>query len=258
MGPVVVKISGSLTDQPEALEHIFSFVDDCIQHTRPVVIVHGGGKQINALSAKLGQQSVQVQGRRVTTPEALEVLRYTVGGSVNNNLVSALRKQGISAVGLNGTDGELTTALRREPLLMDGKPVDFQLVGEIDHVNPTLLHVLLNAGFIPVIGCLTWSANEGTLNINADTFSIAIASALNASEIVMLMEPEAVLGHTGEPIARMTSDLRDKGIQEGWINQGMIPKLHTGFQALASGIGAVRLTNPTGLKKHRGTLLIHS
>jgi acetylglutamate kinase len=255
MGPIVIKISGSLTDQPESLEHIFEFVNDCIQTARPVVIVHGGGKQINALSDKLGLPTMQVQGRRITTPETLRVLTYTVGGSVNNALVNALRLKGIAAVGINGADGELTTAHKRKPLHINGEDVDFQLVGEIDAVNPTLLHVLLNAGFVPVIGCLTWSQNEGTLNINADTFSIAIAAALNAAEIVMLMEPEAVLDSQHRPIARINSAMRDKGVQEGWINEGMIPKLHTGFLAVNAGIASVRLTNPGGLRKQRGTLL---
>lgn len=255
MGPVVIKISGGLTDQPVALEHVSRYTSACIQSGRNVILIHGGGKQINTLSDQLHVERIQIEGRRVTTPEALNVLLYTVGGSVNNALVSALRSAGLQSVGINGADGELTTAVRRKPLLIQNREVDFQLVGEIERVNPTLLHVLLQAGFVPVIGCLTWSEKEGTLNINADTFSIAIASAMQASEIVMLMEPEAVLDHTGLPVARMTPSLRDRGVEEGWINEGMIPKLYTGFQAIEAGIGSVRLTNPEGLRKNRGTVL---
>ena len=159
----------------------------------------------------MGVPPKQVQGRRITASEDLEVLKYTVGGSVNINLVSALRERGIQAVGINGTDGELTRSRKREPLLIDECEVDFQLVGEIEHVNPTLLHVLLNAGMLPVVGCLTWSPDEGLLNINADTFAINLASALAARELVMLMEPEAVLDRHGRPVHSMNPEAYETG-----------------------------------------------
>jgi len=255
MEPVVIKISGSLTDQPEQLALIFDYVEQALQQSRSVVLVHGGGKQINALSHRLGVPPKQVQGRRITASEDLEVLKYTVGGSVNINLVSALRERGIQAVGINGTDGELTRSRKREPLLIDECEVDFQLVGEIEHVNPTLLHVLLNAGMLPVVGCLTWSPDEGLLNINADTFAINLASALAARELVMLMEPEAVLDRHGRPVHSMNPEAYETGKKDGWINAGMVPKLYTGFSALKAGIATVRLTNPSGLVRNRGTLL---
>lgn len=255
MEPVVIKISGSLTDQPEQLALIFDYLEQALQQARSVVLVHGGGKQINALSDRLGVTPRQVQGRRITAAEDLEILKYTVGGSVNINLVSALRNRGIQAVGINGTDGELTTSRRREPLRIDNEHVDFQLVGEIEQVNPTLLHVLLNAGMLPVVGCLTWSPDEGPLNINADTFSINLASALAAHELVMLMEPEAVLNEKGQPVHSMDPVSYESGKKEGWIHAGMIPKLYTGFKALQAGIPTVRLTNPSGLVRNRGTVL---
>lgn len=255
MEPVLVKISGGLTDNPDAVTSIVSYVKRCKEASQPVVLVHGGGKQINALSQLLNLDIVQLEGRRVTNRDAMDVLLYTVGGSVNAGLVSVLRKENIESVGLTGADAGLTTSRRREPLSINGKSVDFQLVGEIESVNPRILNLLLENEIVPVIGCLTWSSNEGMLNINADTFAIKIASALGCKELVMLMEPEAVLDETGKFVGTMNASERDSGIELGWIKDGMIPKLHTGFQAIESGITQVRLTNPTGLLNGRGTLL---
>ncbi len=256
METILVKISGALSDDPAALDLIADYILKLRQNGVAVILVHGGGKQINTLSAKLGVEITQIEGRRVTTPEALEVLLYTVGGTLNRGLVSDLRQKGILSVGLTGGDADLTTAHRRKPLRINNMDVDFQLVGEIDEVNPSLLQMLLQAGYTPVVGCLTWSAEEGLLNINADTLSIKIASALGCSELVMLMEPESVLDAEKKRIPEMTPSYRDRGVLEGWIKDGMIPKLHTGFQALGNGIKRVRLTNPSGLFVDSGTILI--
>ncbi|MEN9840096.1 MAG: acetylglutamate kinase, partial [Bacteroidota bacterium] len=138
---------------------------------------------------------------------------------------------------------------------IDGVETDFQLVGELDSVNPSILHTLISAGVVPVIACLTWSDEHGYLNINADTFAIAIANALSADELVFLMEPEAVLDAQKSPISRLTkTDFLD-GVSQGWITDGMRPKLETGFNALESGIKSVTLTNPAGLAAQKGTTL---
>ena len=139
--------------------------------------------------------------------------------------------------------------------MIEGVETDFQLVGELVSVNPSILHTLLSGGYVPVIGCLVWSKEHGYLNINADTFAIAIANALSADELVFLMEPEAVLDAQKSPISRMTKTDFLSGVSQGWITDGMRPKLETGFNAWESGIKSVTLTNPAGLSKHKGTRL---
>lgn len=255
MESVVVKISGGLTDDPQSVTHLISYVKNAHERGVAVVLIHGGGKQVNALSAKLGLEVEQIAGRRITSPDSLDVLLYTVGGHINRTLVSELRKSGINAAGLTGADAGLTTAHRRAPLRINDKDIDFQLVGEIDEVDPTILKLLIESGIVPVIGCLTWSKEHGILNINADTFSIMLASALGCKELIMLMEPQALLNAKGAPLDAVTHSEYEKGIDEGWIKDGMIPKLHTGFLALNKGISSVRLTNPSGLAVGKGTLL---
>lgn len=252
MGMTVLKLSGSLSDDPASLDLLCEYIS---QQSSQVVVVHGGGKQINEMCAQLGIPVMQVAGRRITTPETMDVLLKTVGGSLNRGLVSECRSRNINAVGLTGADGGLTTAHQRPPLTIDGVETDFQLVGELDSVNPAILHTLLSGGFVPVIGCLTWSEEHGYLNINADTFAIAIAKALNAEELVFLMEPEAVLDADKSPLTNLTHNQFTQGVAQGWITHGMRPKLETGFKALKSGIQSVKLTNPAGLAHQKGTIL---
>lgn len=257
MEPVLIKISGNLAGEESSLQNICSFVKQQLDTGKPVVIVHGGGKQINELSKRLGVKIKQVAGRRVTDQAALEVMLYAVGGLVNKQLVSTIRKQGLRAVGLTGIDGYLTTSHKRPPLEVDGVEVDFDLVGEFDDVNPALVNALLEKQFLPVIACLTWSENEGILNINADTFAIRLAGALGCGELYMLMNTEAVLDAGQEPIREINRKTWKTGVDEGWIIDGMQPKLQAGFEALETGVSKVILTNPAGLINNTGTLLIN-
>ena len=283
MEPVVVKLSGGLTESREAIGHLCEWLKKIQEpgsggaesseltsktksHSGPgsdaaskaipgVTIVHGGGRQINAMSEQLGIPVRQVAGRRITDRDTMDVLLATVGGTVNRKLVSEMRRNGLRAVGLTGADGELTTAVRREPLEIDGETIDFGYVGHILGVRPEILQTLMEQRYVPVVACLTWSEEEGMLNINADTMAIEIAGSLFASELVMLMEPEAVLDADLKPIASLTFSEFQQGVTDGWISAGMRPKLETGFRAVRSGLERVRLTNPEGLAGGGGTIL---
>lgn len=250
MGPSVLKLSGGLSDQPEALDQVAAHIREA---DGPVILVHGGGKQIHALSEKLAVPVRQVAGRRITDAATMDVLMHTVGGSVNRGLVSDLMVRGIDAIGLTGADGGLMLGRKRPPLRIDGQEIDFGLVADIEFIRTDLLDTLLNAGLTPVVACLAWSPEHGYLNINADTVAITIAAAVNASAITFLMEPEAVLDADRKPIAMMDQARFQAGVDAGWITDGMRPKLETAFKALATGIAEVRLTNPDGLASGGGT-----
>lgn len=256
MKTVVIKISGTVASDGLALDRLATFIKKLIQSNKRVIITHGGGQQINLLSQRLGLGIRQVAGRRITDDAAREVLLYTVGGKVNRDLVGAMRSNDISAVGISGIDGFLTTSIRRPPIEIDGDMVDFGLVGEIVQTDTNLLSVLLDVGMVPVVGCLTWSEEEGALNINADTFSIQIALSIKANELIMLMEPPAVLDENGEPVERLTAAMWRRGLREGWVTNGMKPKLLNAFKALDSGINRVRLASVASLLENGGTVLV--
>lgn len=253
MSRILIKLSGNIIADANALGKLAEYIHIRRGNGDQVVLVHGGGRQINELSRRLDLPVQQVAGRRITDESAREMLLYTVGGRANRELVASLRSNDISSVGISGVDGELTTAFRRPPLEVDGKTVDFGLVGEMASVDQALAEHLLTGGYVPVIGCLTWSAKEGILNINADTFSICIALALRVRELIMLMDPPAVRDGTGMSIPEIHRADWQRGLQEGWITDGMKPKLQTAFEALAKGLTSVLLANADSLAAGGGT-----
>jgi acetylglutamate kinase len=255
MEPVVIKISGNVVDDHEALNDVLLWAKNQSEAGVPVVLVHGGGRQLNDYSARMGIEAVMVEGRRVTDAPTLELVVAVLGGLVNKTIVSHCRTIGLSSCGITGIDGNLTTSHKRPPLLIQNEQVDFGFVGEVDSVDISLVQHLLAAHIVPVIGCLTWSEYDGILNINADTFSNKIASALKASCMYAIMDVEAVLDREKLPMTSISHHDFHHGIQEGWIAAGMVPKLSNAFKAIESGVEKVVLTNAKGLLDGRGTVV---
>lgn len=255
MEPLLVKISGNVVDDIDALGNVIAWVRDQQSSGVPVVVVHGGGRQLNEFSARMGIETVMIEGRRVTDHETLELVVAVLGGLVNKSIVASFRAAGLSAVGITGVDGNLTTSHKRPPIRVQNEMVDFGYVGEIDTVDISLVGQLLSGGFIPVVGCLTWSPADGVLNINADTFSNKLASALHASCMYAVMDVEAVLDRDKQPLASINHHDFHHGVQDGWIAAGMIPKLTNAFKAVESGVAKVILTNAKGLLAGKGTLV---
>ncbi len=255
MEPVVVKISGNVVDDPDALNDVLLWAKSESEAGVPVVLVHGGGRQLNDYSTRMGIETVMVEGRRVTDKQTLDLVVSVLGGLVNKTIVSHCRSIGLSACGITGIDGNLTTGHKRPPLLIHNEQIDFGYVGEIDSVDVSLIQHLLAAKIIPVIGCLTWSERNGMLNINADTFSNKIASALKASCMYAIMDVEAVLDKNKQPMDSITHHDFHHGIQAGWIAAGMVPKLSNAFKAIEAGVGKVVLTNAKGLLDGKGTVV---
>lgn len=255
MEPLLVKISGNVVDDIDALGNVIAWVRDQQSSGVPVVVVHGGGRQLNEFSARMGIETVMIEGRRVTDHETLELVVAVLGGLVNKSIVASFRAARLSAVGITGVDGNLTTSHKRPPIRVQNEMVDFGYVGEIDTVDISLVGQLLSGGFIPVVGCLTWSPADGVLNINADTFSNKLASALHASCMYAVMDVEAVLDRDKQPLASINHHDFHHGVQDGWIAAGMIPKLTNAFKAVESGVAKVILTNAKGLLAGKGTLV---
>ncbi|HPY24932.1 MAG TPA: acetylglutamate kinase, partial [Mycobacterium sp.] len=188
---VVVKYGGNaMTD--DTLKR--AFADDMVflRHVgvRPVV-VHGGGPQISAMLRRLGVEGEFRGGFRVTTPEVLDVARMVLFGQVGRELVNLINVHGPYAVGLTGEDARTFTAVRRT-VAVDGIPTDLGLVGDVDHVDTTLLTDLLDGGRIPVVSTIGPDSDGAVYNINADTAAAAVAEALNAETLLMLTDVEGL------------------------------------------------------------------
>lgn len=211
------------------------------------VVVHGGGPQINAMLKRLNVKSTFVQGLRVTDEEMLDVVEMVLAGPVNKQVAEAITRAGALAVGISGKDGGLVRARKltrtvRDPGSNIEQVLDLGFVGEPEEVNPRVLELLIGADIVPVVAPVGVGADGQTYNINADTVAGAIAGKLGAERLLMLTDVRGVLGPDGKLIPEMTVAEVRKGIEDGWISGGMIPKVETCIYAVERGVkGAVIL-----------------
>ncbi|WP_298255552.1 acetylglutamate kinase [uncultured Arthrobacter sp.] len=206
------------------------------------VVVHGGGPQINAMLERLGIESDFRGGLRVTTPEAMDVVRMVLTGQVGRELVGLINSHGPYAVGLSGEDGGLLRAVRTGTVV-DGEEVDLGLVGEVTQVQPGAILDILQAGRIPVISTVApeydadGAATRQVLNVNADSAAAALAGALGASKLVILTDVEGL--HAAWPDrSSLISSLTTGQLREllPTLQSGMIPKMTACLQAVEAGV----------------------
>ena len=236
---VVVKYGGNAMvrdDLKEAFAQDIAFLR--YAGLRPVV-VHGGGPQIGAMLKRLDITSEFRGGMRVTTPEAMDVVRMVLVGQVGRELVGLLNLQGPIAVGLSGEDAHLFGA-RRRGTLVDGTPVDLGLVGDVEKVEPSAVLDLLDAGRVPVVSTIARDLDDPgqVLNVNADTAAAALAAALSARKLVMLTDVEGIYANWPDPdslLARLPVDRARAMLTT--IDAGMAPKLEACIRAVDAGVG---------------------
>ena len=231
----------------QILEQICSLTKKGIQ----VVIVHGGGPFIKEALLKASIESDFIDGHRVTTPEALKYVEMALKGQVNGSLVSLINSLGYNAVGLSGKDGKMVTAKKRWHHRQNNgitESVDIGLVGDVESVDTTLLDILLQNDYIPVITCLANDKNGESYNINGDMFAGHIAGALQVRDYVVLTDVDGLLKDISDPSSLIDilplpeiKHLIDTGIIAG----GMLPKVESCTIALAKGAKTARILNGT-------------
>ena len=200
------------------------------------VVVHGGGPQISSMLKRLGITSEFRGGLRVTTPEAMDVVRMVLMGQVNRELVGLLNAHGPLAVGLSGEDAGLLTA-ERKGLHLDGEEIDLGLVGEVTEVRPEAVEDLINAGRIPVVATVAPDEDGQVHNVNADTAAGALAVALGAERLVVLTDVEGLYRdwpHSTEVVRQITTG--DLAALLPTLASGMIPKMEACLEAVRAGV----------------------
>ena len=240
---VVVKYGGNaMTD--ETLKAAFAQDVAFLRYAglRPVV-VHGGGPQIGSMLGRLGIESEFRGGLRVTTPEAMDVVRMVLVGQVGRELVGLLNHHGPLAVGLSGEDAGLFGGTRRG-LVEDGVHVDLGLVGDVTEVNPAAIDDLLAAGRIPVVSTIVPDLDDPgqVLNVNADTAAAALAVALGADKLVVLTDVEGVYADWPDRDSLLTRlDVSRARRLLTTVDSGMIPKLEACVRAVEGGVPAAHV-----------------
>jgi acetylglutamate kinase len=243
---VVVKYGGHAMIDPE-LEASFAR-DVCLLRYVGirVLVVHGGGPQINETLSRLGIQSTFSAGLRVTDEATMEVVEMVLAGRVNSQIVGLLGAQGGRAIGLSGRDDSMLLAERLGPQQQPGQStdapkVDLGRVGRITRVKPDLIENLVASGLIPVIAPIAIDAEGNALNVNADSAAGEIAVALHAQKLVLMTDVEGVKDDKGRVLDFLDAPTARRHIAAGVIRGGMIPKVECALGAIEQSVRQVHI-----------------
>ncbi len=218
-----------------------------------VVVVHGGGPQIDQMLQKMGISSSFQAGLRVTDDATMEVVEMVLGGAVNQDIVGLICQHGGRAVGLSGKDDHFMRAERlAEVPAKDSSGadllVDLGRVGDLETVDPRIVDRLLDSGFLPVIAPIAVDAEGRALNVNADTAAGRIAGALQAAKLMLMTDVDGVKDASGTLLSSLGAEAAEGLIGSGVINSGMIPKVRCALDAVAEGVEKVHIID--GRRSH--------
>ena len=250
---IVIKLGGHAMVDQSILETVIRDAVLLRYVGMKVVLVHGGGPEITAKMRAMGKEPKFVGGLRITDPETLEIAQMVLVGKINDGIVSLIANCGTRAVGISGNDANLLIARKMEPQrVMVGdvvQEVDLGRVGEIEEVDPEVLHCLLAQGYIPVVAPMALDRQGGSLNINADTAAAEIAIALRAFKLINLTDVDGVMNADRTMVYhRLTLPEAEAMIDDGTIAGGMIPKLEGCMKAVRNGVTSAHVVN--GNKEH--------
>jgi len=198
------------------------------------VIVHGGGKKINAYLERMNVKSEFVDGLRVTDKDAIDIVEMVLCGSVNKEITSLLVQNGVKAIGLSGKDN----ALLKAEILNGGK---YGFVGEIHSVNCDTIADLLQSNYVPVIAPIAVDENSQGYNINADLCASSVAKAIKADKVIFLTDTKGVLDKDGRLISALDENLIENLKSDGTISGGMIPKVAACLECVKSGVNSAHI-----------------
>ena len=239
----VIKYGGNAMTHPEIREKLIKQIKALYESGVKLVIVHGGGPFIQDTLELAGIDSRFIDGQRQTTSEAMPFVEMALRGRVNGDLVRLLNTEGVPAVGLSGKDGQMAKIQKHK--LKDKPDEDLGQVGDVDKIDPTLIHLLLKKGYIPVVAPIGLGTDGKDYNVNADLFAGHLAAAVNAERFVVLTDVDGLLKEPKDPktlIPSMTLDDIEAQMHQS-ISGGMIPKINSCRIAVESGVDQAMILN---------------
>ena len=240
---IVVKYGGNAMQSEELKQAVMNDIVLMQLVGINVVLVHGGGPEINEMLHRTGKQSVFKDGLRVTDKETIDIVQQVLAGKVNKSLVQHLNLSGGRAIGLCGLDGKMLTAKKLD--------ADLGYVGEIEKVNPMIILNSLESGYIPVISTIAGGKNGEVYNINADLAAAKIAATLRAKKLILMTDVRGLLRDVHDD-STLISTVNVSDVpslkNEGIISGGMIPKIDCCVEAVRSGVGRAHILD--GRLKH--------
>ena len=210
------------------------------------IVVHGGGPQIGELLQKLDIKSEFINGMRVTDSATMDVVEMVLGGTVNKQIVSLINRNGGQAIGITGKDGQLIRArklsfTRKSPEMLEPEIIDIGHVGEVSSVNTSVIDMLINSDFIPVIAPIGVGEDGASYNINADLVAGKIAEVLRAEKLMLLTNVAGLQDKQGKVLTGLTTAQVDELIADGTIYGGMLPKIDCALDAVKCGVNSAHI-----------------
>ncbi|MFY0663729.1 MAG: acetylglutamate kinase [Natronospirillum sp.] len=210
------------------------------------VVVHGGGPQIGDLLKRLNIESEFVDGMRVTTGETMDVVEMVLGGLVNKQIVNLINQNGGRAVGVTGKDGQTIRATRLKvrkmsPDLETSEIIDIGHVGEVAHIDPSLINLMLNSDMIPVVAPIGVGADGTSYNINADLVAGKLAETMGAEKLILLTNISGVQDKEGNVLTGLSTEAVNALIADGTIYGGMLPKIRCALEAVNGGVHSAHI-----------------
>jgi acetylglutamate kinase len=250
----VVKFSGKVTEDKENLASLAEELALLHQVGIRICVIHGGGKQLTQLAEKLGVVQTVIEGRRVTDDDTLELAKMVFRGKINTEILAQFRRRGIQAVGLSGIDGGVINAVKRPPRDVvnrqtgETETVDFGHVGDVVEIDASLINILLDKNYLPVISSLAADDDGRIFNINADTVAAEIAADLGAEKMILLSDVNGIYLDEGKEETKLsritTADARHL-IESGRATAGMVPKLESLISLLERGVKSAHVISGT-------------
>jgi len=236
----ILKLGGELIENDQRLKAIGKAIKSAAKKGR-LVVVHGGGREIDAALAQVGIPKRQVDGLRVTDNETLAIVVSVLAGTINTRFVAAINAAGGKAVGLTGADAGVAPVEKAEPhKATSGETVDLGMVGTpITSKSPEVLETLCKAGYVPVIACVSAGKNGKLYNVNADTLAGSLAARLQAKRLVIAGATPGVLDKKNKTIPKLDKERIEKLVKSGTANAGMVAKLKACQAALKGGAKSV-------------------
>ena len=244
---IVIKYGGNALPSDTSNDPVLEAIADAFLDGEQIVLVHGGGPQIDAALSEKGLGKEKIAGYRITSEQVFSVVQSVLSGQVLRAIVNYLIGSDVNAVGLSASDGGLIRAKKFKPIV-DGKAVDVGLVGEVADVNPMILETLITEGYLPVISPVAVDENGIGYNVNADLVAAAIGGALRADSVIFLTDVAGIYRNWPDQSSLITEITIDelKEIAPSF-SEGMIPKVAAAIKAIDSGAFAVRITDGTDL-----------
>ncbi len=242
----VIKVGGDKLEKPDFQDQVARAIAGL---PGPVILVHGGGQAVDDVQLLLGSEPERVQGLRRTGPKALRAALMVLCGQLQAQLVAALMRSGVRAIGLSGFDAGMIKVRK-----LDHPAADLGLVGEVVEVDSNLLQTLIEAELVPVVSPLSLGLDGQIYNVNADSVAGAIAEAMGANELAFVSDVSGV-HRSGQLVSQLEVGQTETLIAKREIRAGMVPKVRAGSEALRGGVPKVRIVDLPGLASDGGTLL---